>query len=258
MPDDRWSLDFVSDQLACGRRFRILAIFDDCTRECLAAVADTSLSGGRVARELDHLIALRGKPKMIVSDNGTELTSNAILGWSDQTQVGWHYIAPGKPTQNAFVESFNGRLRDEFLNETLFTSLMQARLGAGRLAARLQHGAASFAARLAGASRLCRKLLTTTRPRRCARQWLRALAYCSIVQDGNHQKLDKSRGQRQTTTRPVKKRSDRLPQTAEEPGNSGANCCGRTGSGFVVEDDRYKPVAGRTFARRGYLDKDGF
>jgi putative transposase len=128
MPDDRWSLDFVSDQLACGRRFRILAIFDDCTRECLAAVADTSLSGGRVARELDRLIALRGKPKMILSDNGTELTSNAILGWSDQTQVGWHYIAPGKPMQNAFVESFNGRLRDEFLNETLFTSLMQARL----------------------------------------------------------------------------------------------------------------------------------
>ena len=65
---------------------------------------------------------------MIVSDNGTELTSNAILGWADQTQVGWHYIAPGKPTQNAFVESFNGRLRDEFLNETLFTSLMQPRL----------------------------------------------------------------------------------------------------------------------------------
>ena len=88
MPDDRWSPDFVSDQLACGRRFRILAIFDDCTRECLAAVADTSFSGGRVARELDRLIALRGKPKMIVSDNGTELTSNAILGWSDQTRVG--------------------------------------------------------------------------------------------------------------------------------------------------------------------------
>ena len=128
MPDDRWSLDFVSDQLTCGRRFRILAIFDDCTRECLAAVADTSLSGGRVARELDRLITLRGKPRMIVSDNGTELTSNAILRWSDQTQVDWHYIAPGKPTQNAFVESFNGRLRDEFLNETLFTSLMQARL----------------------------------------------------------------------------------------------------------------------------------
>jgi putative transposase len=127
-PNEQWSLDFVSDQLACGRRFRILAIFDDCTRECLAAVADTSLSGTRVARELDCLIAFRGKPAMIVSDNGTELTSNAILGWADQTQVGWHYIAPGKPMQNAFVESFNGRLRDEFLNETLFTSLMQAHL----------------------------------------------------------------------------------------------------------------------------------
>ena len=127
-PNARWSLDFVSDQLACGRRFRILAIFDDCTRECLTAVADTSLSGRRVARELDSLIATRGKPKTVVSDNGTELTSNAILSWADQNQVGWHYIAPGKPVQNAFVESFNGRLRDEFLNETLFTSLMQARL----------------------------------------------------------------------------------------------------------------------------------
>jgi putative transposase len=128
LPNDRWSLDFVSDQLASGRRFRILAIFDDCTRECLAAVADISLSGRRVARELDLLIAGRARPKTIVSDNGTELTSNAILGWTEQTRVGWHYIAPGKPMQNAFVESFNGRLRDEFLNETLFTSLSQARL----------------------------------------------------------------------------------------------------------------------------------
>jgi Integrase core domain len=95
-----------------------------------------SLSGRRVARELDLLIGSRGRPRTIVSDNGTELTSNAILGWADQTRVGWHYIAPGKPMQNAFVESFNGRLRDEFLNETLFTSLMQAP-GAGRMAARL-------------------------------------------------------------------------------------------------------------------------
>ena len=106
----------------CGRRFRILAIFDDCTRECLAAITDTSLSGRRVARELDLVITTRGKPKSVVSDNGTELTSNAILSWASRTQVGWHYIAPGKPMQNAFVESFNGRLRDEFLNETLFTS----------------------------------------------------------------------------------------------------------------------------------------
>ena len=127
LPNDRWSLDFVSDQFACGRRFRILAIFDDCTRECLTAVAGTSLSGRRVARELDLLIATRGRPGTIISDNGTELTSNAILAWTADSQVGWHYIAPGKPMQNAFVESFNGRLRDEFLNETLFTSLIQAR-----------------------------------------------------------------------------------------------------------------------------------
>jgi putative transposase len=85
--------------LTCGRRFRILAVFDDCTRECLAAVADTSLSGSRVARELDLLIGSRGRPKTIVSDSGTELTSNAILSWADQTKVGWHYIASGKPMQ---------------------------------------------------------------------------------------------------------------------------------------------------------------
>jgi putative transposase len=110
-----------------GRRFRILAVVDDCTRECLALVADTSLSGLRVARELDNIVRQRGRPGTIVSDNGTELTSNAILKWSDETGVGWHYIAPGKPQQNGFVESFNGRLRDELLNETLFRSLPHAR-----------------------------------------------------------------------------------------------------------------------------------
>jgi putative transposase len=130
-PNERWSLDFVSDQLTDGRRFRILTIVDDCTRECLALVADISLSGVRVARELDQLILDRGKPKMIVSDNGSELTSNAILAWADQTRVAWHYIAPGKPMQNGFIESFNGRLRDEFLNETLFSTLAQARIALG-------------------------------------------------------------------------------------------------------------------------------
>ena len=118
-PNVRWSLDFMHDQLGDGRRFRILAVVDDCTRECMALVADTSISGTRVARELDRLIATGGKPRMIVSDNGTELTSNAILRWADDSRVAWHYIAPGKPIQNAFVESFNGRLRDELLNETL-------------------------------------------------------------------------------------------------------------------------------------------
>lgn len=127
-PNQRWSLDFLSDQLSDCRRFRILAIVDDFTRECLALVADTSLSGGRVARELDLVIIQRGKPLSIVSDNGTELTSMAILRWSQETGVEWHYIAPGKPTQNAFIESFNGRLRDECLNETIFTTLAQVRV----------------------------------------------------------------------------------------------------------------------------------
>ena len=127
-PNERWSLDFVSDQLTDGRRFRILTIVDDCTRENIGLIADTSLSGLRVAHELDRLIAVRGKPRMIVSDNGTEFTSNAILRWADESSVEWHYIAPGKPIQNAFIESFNGRMRDELLNETLFTTLAQARV----------------------------------------------------------------------------------------------------------------------------------
>jgi len=123
----RWSLDFVHDQLANGRRFRVLNVVDDVTRECLAAIPDTSISGVRVARELTALIARRGKPGMIVSDNGTEFTSNAILSWAAAYRLDWHYIAPGKPMQNGFVESFNGRMRDELLNESLFFDLDHAR-----------------------------------------------------------------------------------------------------------------------------------
>jgi putative transposase len=126
-PNQRWSLDFQSDALADGRRFRIFAVVDDFTRECLALIADTSLPSLRVVRELDAIVDVRGRPAMIVSDNGTELTSRAVLRWSQETRVEWHYIAPGKPQQNAFAESFFGRLRDECLNETLFTSLNHAR-----------------------------------------------------------------------------------------------------------------------------------
>ena len=128
LPNQRWSLDFVSDQLTDGRRFRVLTVVDDCTRECLALVADTSLLGRRVARALSQLTLQRGTPQMIVSDNGTEFTSNAILSWSGGGKVRWHYIAPGKPMQNGFIESFNGKLRDEKLNDTLFTTLHQARV----------------------------------------------------------------------------------------------------------------------------------
>ena len=107
-------------------RFRILTVVDDCTPECLALVADTSLSGIRVARELDRLMIERGKPKMVVSDNGSELTSNAILTWADHSRVAWHYIAPGKPTDNAYVESFNASARLECLGQHWFMDLEDA------------------------------------------------------------------------------------------------------------------------------------
>ncbi len=126
-PNRRWSLDFVSDALSDGRRFRVLCVVDDCTRENPAPVADMSLSGQRVARELDAIATERGYPEAVVSDNGTELTSMAILAWAQKHGVAWHYIAPGKPQQNAYAESFNGKLRDECLNETVFTSLWHAR-----------------------------------------------------------------------------------------------------------------------------------
>ena len=137
----------MSDQFIDGRRLRILVVVDDCTRECLSLVADTSISGIRVARELDRLLVARGKPKTIVSDNGTELTSNAILRWADDHKVAWHYIAPGKPVQNAFAESFIGRLRDELLNETLFRSL-RTRALCSTLGAPTTTTMASLAARL--------------------------------------------------------------------------------------------------------------
>ncbi|EFI49944.1 Integrase catalytic region [Afipia sp. 1NLS2] len=123
----RWSLDFVMDTLASGRRFRILTLVDDFTRECLALVVDTSLTALRVLRELEQVIDIRGCPRMVVSDNGTEFTSNAVLAWQEELGIEWHYIAPGKPMQNGFVESFNGRLRDECLNEHLFANLNEAR-----------------------------------------------------------------------------------------------------------------------------------
>ena len=126
-PNARWSMDFLSDTFGASRRFRILAVNDDCCRENLCLIADTSISGARVARELDALVRIYGKPDCIVSDNGTEFTSSAILRWADKNKVAWHYIDPGKPQQNGFIESFNGSLRDELLNEELFDSLSDAR-----------------------------------------------------------------------------------------------------------------------------------
>ena len=154
-PNARWSLDprhghsdqwrshgSISDIFGASRKFRILAVNDDCTRENLGLIADTSLSGARVARELTAMIRIYGKPDCIVSDNGTEFTSTAILKWAGDTGVAWHYIDPGQLSgkqsaglfsdpphtqQNGLIESFNGSLRDECLNEEIFDSLADAR-----------------------------------------------------------------------------------------------------------------------------------
>lgn len=123
-PNQRWSLDFMSDQLSGGRRFRILNVVDDYTRECKGQIVDFSISGLRLARFLDELAEFPGE---IVMDNGPELTSKALFLWSEQTGVRLRFIDPGKPIQNAFVESFNGRFRDSCLNEHWFVSLADAR-----------------------------------------------------------------------------------------------------------------------------------
>lgn len=122
-----WSLDFLSDALSDGRRFRVLNVLDQCSRECLTLVADTSIGGARVVRELDRLIDRYGKPLCIVSDNGTEFTSRAVLAWAQEHRIEWHYITPGKPRENGYTESLNGRIRDECLNEHVFEGLAHAR-----------------------------------------------------------------------------------------------------------------------------------
>jgi putative transposase len=107
-------------------------VIDDVTKECLVAIADTSISGRRVARELDTIIARRGKPDLIISDHGTEFTSNPMLVWAQSSRITWHFIAPGKPMQNGICEAFNGRMRDELLNETIFYDLDHARSALAR------------------------------------------------------------------------------------------------------------------------------
>jgi putative transposase len=122
----RWSLDFVHDPFANGRRLRILNVVYDVTRECLAAIPDTSISGRRVARELTALVQRRGNPGLIVSDNGAEFISNAIFTWAQGNTIAWHFIAPGKPIQNCFCESFNGRIRDSVTSFSTSLSAISA------------------------------------------------------------------------------------------------------------------------------------
>lgn len=124
--NDNWALDFVSDRLSDGRRIRILTIKDEYSRYCLGTIVDTSIGGVRVVRELKDIMRKRGKPGNIISDNGTEFTSHAVIQFALEMRINWHYITPGKPNENAFIESFNGRLRDECLNEHQFSGLREA------------------------------------------------------------------------------------------------------------------------------------
>lgn len=127
-PGERWSMDFVHDTLADGRVFRCLTVVDDFTRECPVIAVDTAMAGARVAQVLDDVARSRALPTSIVCDNGAEFTSRALLAWAERRGVRLQFIRPGKPVENAFVESFNGRLRDECLNEHWFLSLADARV----------------------------------------------------------------------------------------------------------------------------------
>jgi putative transposase len=125
-PNQRWSADFMHDRIGTHRNIRVFNVIDDFTRECLAAEVDTSMSGHRVARVFDRIIRERGKPEGIVLDNGPEFTGMALNTWARNRKVDLDFIDPGKPQQNGLVESFNGSMRDECLNEELFTSLDHA------------------------------------------------------------------------------------------------------------------------------------
>ncbi len=125
---ERWSLDVVSDQLANGQRFRILNVVDDGTRECVLSSASTSIPGATVARLLADAIQERGKPQVLLTDNGPEFTGRALDQWAYIQGITHQFIDPGEPIQNAYIESFNGRMRDEFLNVHRFLSVPQARL----------------------------------------------------------------------------------------------------------------------------------
>ena len=126
--NERWSLDFVSDQLASGQRFRVLNVVDDGTRECVLSFASTSIPGATVVRLLADAVLQRGTPKVLLTDNGPEFTGRVLDQWASVQGITHQFIDPGKPVQNAYIESFNGRMRDEFLNVHWFETLPQARL----------------------------------------------------------------------------------------------------------------------------------
>lgn len=127
-PNERWSLDFVYDQLSDGRRIKLMTVVDEYTRESLGVSVARSIRGEDVIRELGKIIAVRGKPEEIQSDNGSEFAGNAVQGWTHAVGIEWGFIEPGKPVQNCYIESFNGKIRDECLNENWFETVAEAEI----------------------------------------------------------------------------------------------------------------------------------
>ena len=127
-PKQRWSMDLVQDSTVGGRRIRALTIVDQFTRECPAIEVDTSIIGQRVVRVLERLSGTHGLPQALVLDNGPELTIKALAAWAQRRGVRPHFITPGKPTENGYIESFNGKFRDECLNLNWFLDLADARV----------------------------------------------------------------------------------------------------------------------------------
>ena len=125
-PNERWSLDFVHDQLSDGRRIKLMTVVDEYTRESLSVSVARSIQGKDVVRALEEIIAVRGKPQEIQSDNGSEFAGNVVQGWSHASEIEWGFIEPGKPVQNCYIESFNGKIRDECLNENWFETIAEA------------------------------------------------------------------------------------------------------------------------------------
>ena len=152
--NQRWSMDFVSDRLADGRWFRILTVVDQYTRECICTYADRSQTGEKVVEQMKRLVALRGAPASITTDNGSEFASRAMEVWAYQAGVKWDFIRPGKPVENGYIESFNGRLRDECLNGEVFFSLADARDKLEHWRTRLQRKSAPQCARGSHAHRI--------------------------------------------------------------------------------------------------------
>jgi putative transposase len=211
--NQRWSMDFMGDSLATGRTFRILNIVDDYSREAVAIEVDSSLPGLRVVRVLERLAQERPLPTRLVCDNGPEFTGRALDAWAYARGVQLHFIRPGKPIENAFAESFNGRLRDECLNENWFADLPEARstIGAWRIDYNEVRPHSARAARLHRGSAAARPAAALDDRARCPQR--------GACRDGGRARRVVHRGRRE-----ARAAGARLQRALRDRANHGAGC----------------------------------